>query len=143
MAVTITLFDHTARRFAEGANIAADTYKVALYTAATFDSTATTLAGVTKTEVASVNGYTAGGQTLVSVSITTVGTNGAKFDANDVIWSASGGSITASYAIIYNDTDTDDPPLAFIDFGGEQSAGDGTDFLIAWDSSGILVWTVA
>lgn len=143
MAVTITLFDHTARRFAEGANIAADTYKVALYTAATFDSTATTLAGVTKTEVLPVNGYTAGGQALVSVSITTVGTNGAKFDANDVIWSASGGSITASYAIIYNDTDTDDPPLAFIDFGGEQSAGDGTDFLIAWDSSGILVWTVA
>jgi hypothetical protein len=142
VAVTISLYNNTAKRFAEGSNAAADTYKVMLCTAATFNAANTTLAGVTKTETASGNGYTAGGATLSGVAVTTVGTNGAKFDANDAIWTASGGSIAASFAILYNDTDADDPPVAFINFGGAESAGDSTDFLIVWDSNGIFTWTV-
>lgn len=143
MAVTISLYNHTAKLFADGSNAAGDTYKVALYTAATFDATNTTLAGVTKTEVAGSYGYTTGGQALTGVAVTTVTTNDAKFDANDLTWSASGGAITASYAILYNDTDTNDPPIAFIDFGGSESAGDGTSFLIVWNASGIFTFTVA
>ena len=143
MAVTISLYNHTAKLFADGSNAAADTYKVMLCTAATFDATNTTLAGVTKTEVAGSFGYTTGGQALANVAVTTVTTDDAKFDADDVTWTASGGAITASYAILYNDTDTNDPPVAFIDFGGSESAGDGTDFLIVWNASGIFTWTVA
>lgn len=143
MAVTISLYNHTAKLFADGSNAAGDTYKVALYTAATFDATNTTLAGVTKTEVAGSFGYTTGGQALSGVAVTTVTTNDAKFDANDATWSASGGAITASYAILYNDTDANDPPIAFIDFGGSESAGDGTDFKIIWNASGIFTFTVA
>lgn len=142
MAVTISLYDNTAKRFAEGSNSASDTYKAMLCTAATFDATNTTLAGITKTETANGNGYTTGGATLSGVAVTTVGTNGAKFDANDVTWTATGGAIAASFAILYNDTDADDPPVAFIDFGGAESAGDSTDFLIVWDSNGIFTWTV-
>jgi hypothetical protein len=142
MAVTISLFNHTARRFADGANAATDTYKVLLATAATFDATATTLAGITYTETASGNGYTTGGVALTNVAVTTVSTNGAKFDADDATWTASSGPITASYAILYNDSDANDPPVAFIDFGQEESAGDSTDFLIVWDSNGIFTWTV-
>ncbi len=143
MAVTISLYNHTAKLFADGSNAAADTYKVALYTAATFDATNTTLADVSKTEVAGSFGYTTGGQALSNVAVTTITTNDAKFDADDLTWSASGGSITASYAILYNDTDANDPPIAFIDFGGSESAGTGTDFLIVWNASGIFTWTVA
>jgi hypothetical protein len=143
VAVTVSLFNHTAKRFADGANAVGDTYKVALYTAATFDAAATTLAGVTKTEVANGDGYTTGGVALSSVDVTTTGTNGAKFDANDVSWSATGSGITASYAIIYNDTDADDPPVALIDFGGSESASDGTDFLIVWNAAGIFTWSVS
>ena len=143
MAVSISLFNHTAKRFADGANAVGDTYKVALYTAATFDATATTLAGITKTEVASGSGYTTGGVTLANVAVTTVTTNGAKFDADDASWTASGGSITASYAILYNDTDADDPPVALIDFDGSEVAADGTDFLIVWNADGIFTWTVS
>ena len=143
MAVTISLYNHTARRFADGANAATDTYRVALYTAATFDATNTTLAGITKTETASGNGYTTGGVALTTVAVTTVGTNGAKFDADDAAWTANGGSIAAEYAILYNDTDANDPPVAFIDFGQPESAGDGTEFLIVWDSNGIFTWTVS
>jgi hypothetical protein len=143
MAVTISLYNHTARLFADGSNAVADTYKVALYTAATFNAADTTLAGVTKTEASTGTGYTAGGQNLSGVSVATVTTNDARFDANDVVWTASGGSITASYAIIYNDTDANDPPLAFIDFGASQSAGDTTDFKIVWNANGIFTFTVA
>lgn len=142
MAVTVSLYNHTAARFASGANAVGDTYKVMLCTAATFNAANTTLAGITKTEVANANGYTTGGATLANVAVTTVTTNDAKFDADDASWSASGGSITASYAILYNDTDTDDPPVAFIDFGTSESAGTGTNFLIVWNASGIFTWTV-
>lgn len=143
MAVTISLYNHTAAKFADGSFIPGDTYKVMLCTAATFDATNTTLAGITKTEVAGANGYTTGGQALAGVAVTTVTTNDAKFDANDVTWTASGGAITASYAILYNDTDANDPPVAFIDFGASESASDGTDFVIVWNASGIFTWTVA
>jgi hypothetical protein len=142
MAVTISLYNHTAARFASGANAVGDTYKVKLLTAATFDATHTTLAATGGTEVSNT-GYTAGGATLANVAVTTVTTNDAKFDADDVTWTATGAALAASYAIIYNDTDADDPPVAFIDFGGEESAGDGTDFKIVWNASGIFTFTVA
>ncbi len=142
MAVTISLYNHTAAKFADGSFAAADTYKVKLLTAATFDATHTTLAATGGTESTTATGYTAGGQALAGVAVTTVTTNDAKFDANDLTWTASGGSIVASYAILYNDTDTNDPPLAFIDFGGSESAGTGTNFLIVWNASGIFTWTV-
>lgn len=143
MAVTISLYNHTAAKFADGSFVPADTYKVKLLTAATFNATHTTLAATGGTESTTATGYTAGGQALANVAVTTVTTNDAKFDADDLTWSASGGAIVASYAILYNDTDADDPPVAFIDFGGSESAGDGTDFIIVWNASGIFTWTVA
>ena len=142
MAVTITLYNQAAKLFAEGSNAAADTYKVKLYSAATFNASDNTILGITGTEATTGTGYTAGGKSLTGVSVTTVTTNDAKFDADDVVWTAVGGSITASYAVLYNDTDLNDPPLAFIDFGGSQSAGDTTDFKIVWNTSGIFTFTV-
>jgi len=143
MPVTITLYNHTAKLFAEGSNASADTYKVKLLTVATFNATHTTLAAVGGTEATTGTGYTAGGPSLANVAVTTVTTNDARFDADDVTLTASGGSITASYGVIYNDTDANDPPLAFIDFDGSQSAGAGTDFKIIWDANGIFSFTVA
>lgn len=145
MAVTITLYDHTAKRFAEGTNASGDTYKLKLYSALTPSAAHTTLALVDAagTEATTGTGYTAGGQALANVAVTTVTTNDAKFDADDVTWTASGGSIAAAYGVIYNDTDANDPPVAYIDFGGTQTAGDGTDFLVSWNASGIVTFTVA
>jgi hypothetical protein len=143
MPVTVSMFDHTALRFANGANAAADTYKLALYTSATFSAAATTLAGVTKTEVAAGNGYTTTGATLAGVAITQVG-NDAKFDANDVSWTVpAAGSLTANYAILYNDTDANDPPVLFIDFDGAQTTTDGGIFQVIWNANGIVTFTVA
>jgi hypothetical protein len=143
VAPTISLYNHTRARFASGANAVGDTYKVKLLTAATFNATHTTLAATGGTEVANGNGYTTGGATLANAAVTTVNTNEAKFDADDVTWAASGGAITASFAILYNDTDADDPPVAFIDFDGAETAGTGTDFKIIWNANGIVTFTVA
>jgi hypothetical protein len=143
MAVTISLYNHAARLFADGSNAVTDTYKLKLYTAATFSAADTTLAGITGTETTDTTGYTAGGQDLANVAVTTVTTNDAKFDADDVTWTAAGGSIDAAFGVIYNDTDAGDPPIAFIDFDGTQSAGDGTDFKVVWNANGIFTFTVA
>lgn len=141
MAVTISLYNHTRARFLSGANAVGDTYKVILCTAATFDATNTTLAGITKTEVANGNGYTTGGATVANLAVTTVSTANAKFDADDTTWTANGGSIAAAKAILFNDTDTDDPPLALIDFGGTITAADGANFVIRWNANGIFTST--
>jgi hypothetical protein len=138
VAVTISLYNHTRKLVLEGGVDAGDTYKLMLCTSATFDATNTTLAGITKTETTAANGYTAGGASLSGVAVTTVSTSGAKFDANDASWSASGGDITASYAILYNDTDANDPPLAFIDFGASKTANDSTEFKVIWNANGIF-----
>ena len=141
MAITVSLYNHTTQRFASGANAIGDTYKLKLLTASTFNATHTTLAATGGTEVANGNGYTTGGATLTNVAVTTVTTNDAKFDADDVTWTASGGSISANSAILYDDTDGDDPPLLHIDFGGTETAGDGTDFKVVWNSNGIVSFT--
>jgi hypothetical protein len=144
MAVTVSIYNHTARLFASGANITTDTYKVMLCTAATFDATNTTLVGVSKTEVAAGNGYTLTGATVVSPTVTTVTTNDAMFDANDVTWTVpAAGTLTASFGILYNDTDVNDPPIAFIDFDGAQTAVNGSIFQIIWNASGIFTFSVA
>jgi hypothetical protein len=143
VAVTISLYNHTARQFADGSFAAGDTYKLMLCTSATFSAADTTLAGITKTEIAGSFGYTTGGKALTGIAVTTTTTNDAKFAADDVTWSASGGSIAAAFGILYNDTDTNDPPVAFINFGGTETAGSGTDFRVIWDASGIFTWTVA
>jgi hypothetical protein len=142
MASSISLYNHTTARFANGANAVGDTYKLMLCSAATFDGANTTLAGITKTEI-SGNGYTAGGATLTGVAVTTVTTNDAKFDANDVSITASGGSIAASHAILYNDTDADDPPVAFLNFDGTITANDGVPFVVQWNANGIVTFTTA
>ena len=144
MAITISLYHHTARRFADGSNAVGDTYKVKLLSANAggFDATHATLAAVGGTEVSNT-GYTAGGATLANVTVNTVTTNDAAFDADDVTWTASGAALSAIAAVIYNDTDANDPPLAYVDFGGTQTAQDTAQFKLVWNASGIFSFTVA
>lgn len=51
-------------------------------------------------EVATAFGYTAGGVALTSETWTN-STSTTTFDCDDVVWTASGGSITARFAVIY------------------------------------------
>lgn len=144
MAVTITLYNHTVSRFASGANAVSDTYKINLYSVFDFDAADTTkaLAEGGATQLSTANDYTQDMKELVDVTVSVVTTNDAKFDAADVSWTASGGDIgPASYAMIYNDTDADDPPVAYIAFGEAKTANTGTPFNITWDAAGIVTFT--
>ena len=138
----LSLYNHTAKILIDSSST--DTYKVLLLSAGTFSATHTTLAqaAAAYTEVTNGNGYTTGGQSLANVSLSVVTTNDAKFDADDVIWNATSAGITAVAAIMFNDTLLNDPPIAYIDFGGAQNAPANTDFKIVWNASGIFTWTV-
>jgi hypothetical protein len=80
-------------------SIAADTFKMALFlSTSNIGAASTTFAGVTN-EHAANNGYTAGG---IAVDLTLAGTTTVTADiATDPVWTASGGSITARFAVIY------------------------------------------
>lgn len=139
---TISLYNHTAGRFMTGANSASDTYKVMLLTAAaSFNATHTTLAQVSSSGAYEVsgNGWPTGGFTLTGVTVGTVTTNDAAFDAADVSQAISGGDLGpfSSY-VIYNDTDTDDPPIAFVTLDAPQTIADGNILGIAWNADGIV-----
>ena len=76
-----------------------DVFKVALFlSTSNLSVTSTTYAGVTN-EHANANGYTTGG---ITVTFTLAGTTSvtASFASNPV-WTATGGSITARFAAIY------------------------------------------
>ena len=80
-------------------------------------------------------GYISGGNTLSSLALTqTSGT--IKFDAADTSWSSA--TITnARGAVIYDDSLTDDPLIAYIVFGSDFSSSNGT-FTIAFNAGGIF-----
>jgi len=89
------------------------------------------------------DGYTAGGATLTNKTIGyTADTNVIKIDADDTSWAAS--TITARYAVIYDDTGTasTSPLLGYIDFGEDKSSSAGT-LLIQWSADGMLKVTVS
>lgn len=76
-----------------------DTFKMALFlSTSNLGAGTTTYAGVTN-EHANANGYTTGG---IAVTLTLSGTTTVTVDiSSDPVWTASGGSITARYAAIY------------------------------------------
>ena len=89
-------------------------------------------------------GYTAGGATITNPAFSyTTGTNVFKWDGDDVSWASS--TITARYAVIYDDTPATDatkPLIGYVDFGADVSSSSGT-FSITWSASGIFTVTVA
>jgi hypothetical protein len=119
-------------------------FKLALFTSshtpATSDTTFSALTGQV-----SGNGYTAGGQALTS--ITWAQTSGvAKFDAADVVWTASGGSITARYAVLYNTTVAGAGDLVgyFVldSTPADVTATDGNTLTVQWHTDGIFTLSV-
>lgn len=80
-------------------NVDADTFKMALFlSTSNIGSGSTTYAALTN-EHANANGYTTGG---IAVDLTVAGTTTVTVDiATDPVWTASGGSITARFAVIY------------------------------------------
>jgi hypothetical protein len=82
-------------------DIDSDSWKMALHTTTGTQPGAatTTWAGLSTSEHAAANGYTAGG---IAITLTLSGTTTVTVDiATDPVWTASGGSIVARWAVIY------------------------------------------
>ena len=90
------------------------TFKIALFSSSSNANTLSnsTLASLTN-QLSTANGYTSGGITLTNVAWSRVG-GSTTFDADNVEWTASGGTITARYAVIYDDTAANDELLGVI-----------------------------
>lgn len=87
---------------------------------------------VSASEVTNGNGYTTGGAELSGAAVTVSTTlDNATLSWDNAEWTASGGTIVASGAIIYDDStatagdDYTDAIMSYIDFGGDVTAVDG------------------
>jgi len=98
------------------------TFKLALYES-TANLSAATTQYTTTGEVSDTGQYVAGGGTLTGQQ-TSLDTGVAIVDFADL--SFTGVTLTARGALIYNDTVTDDPAVAVLDFGSDKTATDGT-----------------
>jgi len=133
------IYDSFRRDIMNGSiDLDTDTIKVMLVTSSyTPSQTAHTKKSDVTNEV-SGTGYTAGGSTLTTASVTADTTNHkGVFTADNVSWSSS--TITARGAVIYKSTGTDStsPLICYLDFGSDKVSTSGT-FTISWNASGIL-----
>ena len=144
MAITATLYNFARERAAKaGFDLSAGTKKVILLGAGGTLSNWNGAAGhkgyadVSSNEIATASGYTQNTKALSTIAFS-YGTNRYRFTSDPVQWTASGGSIAADFAIIFDDavtTPTADLLLLHIDFGGTETATTGGTFTITPDST--------
>lgn len=118
-------------------NLGADTLKVMLTNTA---PVATNTVKTDITEIAAGNGYTAGGNTAaVSASSQTSGTYKLVL-ADPTTWTATGGALGPfRYAVLYNDTASNDELIAWWDYGASLTLNAGETFTVDFDAStGVL-----
>jgi hypothetical protein len=116
-----------------------DTIKMALFTTTTTstDTTVLTYAGLAG-EHANGNGYATGGVTLSGVTATQAA-GVFTFDTGNASWTASGGSIAAKVAVIYDSTVDTIIAHCLLDAGAATvTATDGQTFTVTIHASGVL-----
>lgn len=121
-----------------GIDLDTNTIKVALVTSSYTPNQDTHEDMADVTNEVSGSGYSAGGATLASVTVTADNTdNEGVFDAADVTWSTA--TITARGAVIYKSTGVaaNDLLVCYLDFSTDQSSS-AADFIISWNAEGIL-----
>lgn len=116
-------------------DIDTDTFKIALFlSTSNLGSGSTTYAGLTN-EHSNANGYTTGG---ASTTMSLSGTTTVTVDCSDVVWTASGGSITARFAVLY---ETSGKVLAYClldSTPADVTATTGNTLTIAINASGVF-----
>ena len=121
-----------------------DTFKMALFLSTSNAATLSTsgLGNLTNQHAAG-NGYTTAGETMTSVTWNRSGGT-TTFDCADVVWTASGGSIVARFAVIYDDTVTSpvaDPLVAFSlldNTPADVTATNGNTLTVQISTSGVF-----
>ena len=143
MAVSGTMYGLGMKHLVSDVNYISDTIKVALCTNSYTpnQNTHEFFSDVTN-ELSTANGYTAGGATLGTKTLTyDTGTKQVRLGAANTAWTATTGNTIgpARRAVIYKSTGTasTSPLLGWVDFGQDVSAT-GADFTVTWDSTGAL-----
>lgn len=124
-----------------------DSFKINLYLSTSNCDTlsgTTTLASLTN-QVATANGYT---QNTKAVTITTANAGGTITvdETTNPVWTASGGNITARFAVIYDDTHASDQALCvcLLDTTpADVTATDGNTLTITQNASGLFTMSGA
>lgn len=116
-------------------DINTDTFKMALFlSTSNIGAASTTYAGLTN-EHANGNGYTTGGKTL---TMSLSGTTTVTVDCDDQTWTASGGPITARFAVIYESAGNVLCYCLLDSTPGDVTATDGNTLTVAINASGIF-----
>ena len=116
-------------------DIDSDSWKVALFlSTSNIGTSSTTYAGVTN-EHSNANGYTTGG---IAVTLTLSGTTTVTIDiATDPVWTASGGSITARFAVLYEVSGNVLCYSTLDTTPADVTATDGNTLTVAANASGV------
>jgi hypothetical protein len=96
-------------------------------------------------ELGTANGYTAGGVTLGTKTVTyAAGGNVTTFDCADFGWTASGGDLVFRYIVIWRDG-TDDVLIGYLDTtgSGNMTLANGNTITIATGANGLFQGTVS
>jgi hypothetical protein len=120
-------------------NWVSDTIKVSLH-ASTYvpNQDLDEFFSATSAELATAGGYTAGGVTLGTKSVSYDGpTNEARLIAGNASWASA--TFTCRIGVIYKSTGVagTSPVMGYVDMGADQSVSSGT-FTIQWDATGVL-----
>jgi hypothetical protein len=119
-------------------NLGSDTLKVLLTNTA--PSLSNTVKADISGELSTASGYTAGGATI-TVTASAQSSGLYTLIASDVTWTASGGSIGPfRYAVIYNDTASNDELIGYIDYGYSITVASGQTFTIDFDQTSGLYY---
>lgn len=151
MTASITLYDNAVTRSLDATNLLlpSGTYKITLHTSSyTFSAAHSVYADLTN-ELSTAFGYTNGGLALSNVVVSLVTTNDAKFDADDAVWTASGGSIPAWRRAVIRRVGTVNSfvdPLICSILGDTTPADipattDGNTLTVQFNGSGIITYT--
>ena len=147
MAVSINRYNKWPEYFGDNTvDLDADQlFQMLMNSTHVFTAANTIRTDVSANQLATQFGYTqaTGGLTGKELaSITWVEAAGVvTFNAADTTWTASGGSIgPADDCVLFDDTTTAvvDALAYSIEFDVSETAGDGTDFKITWNASGIF-----
>lgn len=138
MAVFNKFFSFTEAVAEKVHNLGSDTLRVALSNTAPSQSN-TQLSQIT--QIANGNGYTTGGAAAsITSSSQTSGTY--RLVLGDVVFTATGSMGPFRYAVLYNDTATNDELIGWWDYGSSITLNSGETFTVDFDpGTGVLTIT--
>lgn len=144
-AGTFTLYGTAVEKIAKNTiDLDGHAFKCSLHASGYTPSTEHSTTADLTNEVANGNGYTTGGETLGSVTVTRAGAV-VTFDAADVSWTATGGSVgPARRLVIYSTTGNHLLGHVLLDSTpADVTISSGSSLTIAWAAGGIFTMTAS